>query len=178
MRGLGRPTAAQRPGWACPATLARVQAFRSPNGLRRPPAVVAAWICLPGGLHLVPGYGVTVDDMRDGDVAEQWVPAGCTLPTTEQPMRLAEFDTLFRLALRTVDRTGRTRLVLGLESAPGREAAVLDLTRREAECCSFFSFTLTDRGDLLLLEVAVPPAHVDVLAAVAERVARALGPAR
>ncbi len=116
--------------------------------------------------------------MRDDDVAEQWAPAACTLPTTEQSTRLAEFDALFRAALLTVDRTSPTRLLLGLESAPGREASVLDLTRRESECCSFFSFTLIDRGDLLLLEVAVAPAHVDVLAAVAERAALALGPVK
>lgn len=33
--------------------------------------------------------------MSDNEVAEDWVSSLCTLPTTEQPLRLAEFDDLF-----------------------------------------------------------------------------------
>jgi len=102
-----------------------------------------------------------------------WVPAACTLPTVERPMRVAEFDALFRAASRTVDRPEPTRLVLGLEPAPGRAETVRDLTRRETECCSFFEFTVIEHQGRLRLEVVVPSAHVDVLTAIAERVTRA-----
>lgn len=85
-------------------------------------------------------------------------------------MRQAEFDGLFSTALRTLERPGRTRLVMTLEAAPGRAEAVRDLTDRETECCSFFSFILTEQAGLLLLEVAVPLAHVDVLDAIVARV--------
>lgn len=127
------------------------------------------------GLHPVLRYRVTVDGMRDDEVAEGWVPSACTLPTAEQPMRVAEFDGLFRAALRTVDRPDPTRLVMTFEPALGRAESVRDLTRRETECCSFFTFTLAEHDELVLLEVAVPSAHVDVLDAIAERAARVSG---
>lgn len=42
--------------------------------------------------------------MTSNDVAEEWVSSACTLPTTEQPTRVAEFDGLFASALRTMER--------------------------------------------------------------------------
>ncbi len=90
-------------------------------------------------------------------------------------MRVAEFDGLFRAALRRLDQPDQTRLVLTLEAAPGRAENVRDLARRETECCSFFTITVTEQDRLLLLDVAVPPTHVDVLDAVAERAARVSG---
>ena len=33
---------------------------------------------------------------------EDWAPTSCTLPTAEQPLRLAEFDEFFRAAVRRV----------------------------------------------------------------------------
>jgi len=106
-----------------------------------------------------------------------WAPAACTLPTAERPLRVAEFDALFADALRTVERVSDTRLTLLLEPAPGRADQVRDLTRRETQCCSFFTFTLTER-DLLRLEVTVPPAQVRVLDGLADRVSRAGGTVR
>ncbi len=100
-----------------------------------------------------------------------WVPAACTLPTAERPLRVAEFDTLFAGAVRTVRRVSATQLTLLLEPAPGRGDLVRELTRRETECCSFFTFTLTD-GDPLRLEVTVPPTHVEVLDSLARETAR------
>lgn len=113
--------------------------------------------------------------MSDDEVAEGWVPSACTLPTAEQPIRVAEFDGLFRSALCGLDRPDQTRLVLILERAPGRAENVRDLARRETECCSFFTITVAGQDRLLLLEVVVPPTHVDVLDAVAERAARVSG---
>jgi hypothetical protein len=46
-------------------------------------------------------------------MAEDWTPDACTLPTTERPLRLAEFDDLFTARLRS-DRPAPTRLDLVL----------------------------------------------------------------
>jgi hypothetical protein len=100
-------------------------------------------------------------------VEPTWAPDACTLPTVEQPLRVAEFDDLFA-AVRTVRRDDPTRLTLLLEPAPGRAEVVRDLTRRESECCSFFRFGI-EEGDPLRLEIAVPAAHVQVLDAIAAR---------
>lgn len=107
--------------------------------------------------------------------AAEWVPSACTLPTAEQPLRTAEFDHVFRTALRAVDRPGLTRLVLTLESAPGRADAVHDLIDRESQCCAFFTFSLTAEPGAVRLEVSVPPANVAVLEALATRAAELAG---
>ncbi|MEV4838269.1 hypothetical protein AB0K05_27425 [Nonomuraea sp. NPDC049486] len=39
---------------------------------------------------------------------QAWVPSACTLPTAEQPLRVAEFDALFADAVRAVARPDRT----------------------------------------------------------------------
>ena len=42
------------------------------------------------GLHLLPRYGLTVEYMTQTEPT--WVPEACTLPTAQQPLRLAEFE--------------------------------------------------------------------------------------
>ena len=86
-------------------------------------------------------------------------------------MRLAEFDELFAAAIRGVRRSGPAELVLTLAAAPGRADLIRELTRKEAECCSFFTFRLED-GDPLRLRITVPPSHADVLDALADRASR------
>ncbi|MBA2638884.1 MAG: hypothetical protein H0U77_02570 [Nocardioidaceae bacterium] len=113
--------------------------------------------------------------MRDHEEVSGLVPSACTLPTAAHPVRVAEFDDLFRAALRTTERCGPTRLVLTFASAPGRVEMVRDLTEREAECCSFLTFALAEHADLLLLEVIVSSPHIDVLDAIAERALRVSG---
>jgi hypothetical protein len=105
------------------------------------------------------------------------VPSACTLPTALRPVRLAEFDTLFRTALRAVHRVSPTQLRLTLDGAAAVEAAARDLTRRESECCSFFAFDFARAGDGLCLDISVPGAYIDVLDALAGRAAATL-PAR
>jgi hypothetical protein len=103
-----------------------------------------------------------------------WVPAACTLPATAQPLRLAEFDDLFRSYVTRVERCAPDRVVLHL-SAPDPEAVderVTDLTRREASCCSFFKFTLSHGIQAMQLEVAVPMAHSAQLDALTQRAAQ------
>jgi hypothetical protein len=61
-----------------------------------------------------------------------WVPEACTLPTVELPLRVAEFDDLFAVALRDVHRVAASRLQLTLD--PAAEAAARDLVAREIRC--------------------------------------------
>ncbi|MDG4792572.1 hypothetical protein [Micromonospora sp. WMMD1082] len=102
-------------------------------------------------------------------VSGAWVPQACTLPTTEQPLRLAEFDEMFASAVVGVQRVDRMRVRLELRPEPGAAGRAADLMVRETRCCSFFTFTLTATGGQLALEVAVPAEHVDVLDALAAR---------
>lgn len=106
--------------------------------------------------------------MGDADPNTTWVPDACALPTVEQPLRVAEFDTLFRSALRAVQRIEPTRVRLVLD-AEG-EATARDLARRETECCSFFTFDVTPADDgQLHVDVAVPDDRREVLDALVSR---------
>jgi hypothetical protein len=96
-----------------------------------------------------------------------WVPEACTLPTAEQPFRIAEFDTLFEQHLERVTRVDPTTLDLTL--AADAEAPTAELTARETECCSFFTFELTPNDEHLGLRITVPPAQVAVLDALSAR---------
>ncbi|BEL04488.1 hypothetical protein Q0Z83_026790 [Actinoplanes sichuanensis] len=102
-----------------------------------------------------------------------WVPEVCTLPSAEQPLRLAEFDDLFVTAVRAVDTTGPTRARLALAGPAGLAETVRDLTARESSCCSFFVFTVTAEpagdGEAVTLDVEVPPPHAAVLTAFVRR---------
>ncbi|GIG03020.1 hypothetical protein [Catellatospora citrea] len=99
-----------------------------------------------------------------------WVPEACTLPTAEQPLRLAEFDALFTEAVRDSTRLSTTHLRLQLMGGADLEPVVRDLTARETQCCSFFTFGIVaPAAGHVVLDVEVPPAHVNVLDALAER---------
>ncbi|MFF4771456.1 hypothetical protein ACFY05_01205 [Microtetraspora fusca] len=104
-----------------------------------------------------------------------WAPSACTLPTAEQPLRVAEFDALFAEAVQAITRPERTRLRLELVFGPDNAARAAELTARENGCCSFFTFALTVAGDTLTLEVAVPPEHVEVLDALQARAGATAG---
>jgi transglutaminase-like putative cysteine protease len=121
-----------------------------------------------------------------GPARASWVAVeACTLPTAEQPLRVAEFDDLFAHALRAVEYPHATaeqaRLVLrGDEALAGRVQRLADA---ETACCSFFTFSLTPLdGDesgntVLALDVGVPTDHSHVLAALVQRAERFLRPA-
>jgi hypothetical protein len=98
-----------------------------------------------------------------------WAPQACTLPTAERPVRVAEFDELFATGLRGQRRLTRTRLRWRLD--PAAEATARDLTGRESECCSFFTFTFAPAGAAVQLDVEVPAGHAAVLDALARRAA-------
>ncbi|AGB23343.1 hypothetical protein Mycsm_03022 [Mycobacterium sp. JS623] len=102
-------------------------------------------------------------------VPEDWAPDACTLPTTERPLRVAEFDDLFTFVVRA-ERRQPQRLELVLQrivEAPARE-----LARRESACCSFFTFEFEAVDEDVLMRIGVPPEHVAVLDALEARITR------
>jgi hypothetical protein len=118
-----------------------------------------------------------------GKDAAAWVPVdACTLPTADQPLRLAEFDDLFTDALNTVEGDGaqRARLLLaGDATLPGRVRRLVDA---ESSCCSFITFTVTSSEPhpaagpgktSVALTIEVPAARAEVLAALVTRAERA-----
>ncbi len=106
-----------------------------------------------------------------------WVPEACTLPTVEQPLRVAEFDDLFATAVRPAERLAPTELRIHLP--PGHETVSItrDLIAKETGCCSFFSFDIVPSATETELDVRVPDARTAVLEAMQQRAeaARAVG---
>ena len=98
-----------------------------------------------------------------------WVPEACTLPTAEQPLRIAAFDQLFSDVVQGAERTAPTRLHLDLRPDPQVAGRVAELAAAETSCCSFFTFRLTVTGGSLGLDIEVPDSYVSVLDALAER---------
>jgi hypothetical protein len=105
---------------------------------------------------------------------ESFAPAACTLPAAELPLRRAEFTTLFATSLRGLQRIDQTNLRMTL-AADTDQSTVMDLTARETECCSFFTFTVRAVDGAVLLDVSVPPAYIDVLDGLARHAASAAG---
>ena len=95
-------------------------------------------------------------------------PDACTLPTAEQPLRIAEFDRLFAYASE-VDRSGPQTARIALPSRPEVAAQAAHLVVRETQCCSFFTFSLTATGGRLHLDVTVPESQTAVLDAMVGR---------
>ncbi|MFC4856337.1 hypothetical protein [Actinophytocola glycyrrhizae] len=99
----------------------------------------------------------------------EWVPSACTLPTVEQPLRVAEFDDLFAKAVR-VERPADGELAFAFPASPELAGAAATLAARETACCSFFTFTRTVSAEELTLAVSVAEPHIEVLTALAARV--------
>ena len=108
-------------------------------------------------------------------MTESWVPPSCTLPTTELPLRAAEFDAVFADAVRLVERPSPDRVRLELEPAAEVAARVADLVVRETACCSFFTFALTATAGALHLDITVVPGHIEVLDVLAAQATAAAG---
>lgn len=105
-----------------------------------------------------------------------WAPDSCTLPTADRPVRSAEFDEVFGQGLRRVSRLSDRRGQWEFDADPGQAARLADLLRRETDCCSFFTFTLTSEAPgTIMVDVAVPAAHTGVLNALHQRAARQAG---
>ncbi|MGN9910153.1 hypothetical protein ACTMTJ_21625 [Phytohabitans sp. LJ34] len=103
------------------------------------------------------------------------VPDACTLPAAGRPLRLAAFDELFVTAVRRVEPVTAEHVRMWLSGPAGLVKAVRDLTAREAQCCSFFTFTVTpepaDVGEALRLDIAVPARYTGVLESLGQRAA-------
>jgi hypothetical protein len=139
--------------------------------------------CIGRGLHPVPRYRFTVEWTARHHAPHRLieepampfdVPDACALPTAEQPLRLAEFDTLFATAVRQVETVSPTHARMRMSGPAGLEATVRDLTARETECCSFFAFTTApspqaDDGEALTLDIEVPGPYAGVLASLVQQ---------
>jgi hypothetical protein len=107
----------------------------------------------------------------------------CTLPTAAQPMRLLEFDELFRRQVHPPRWIGAHQVEFTFADADGLHAEVSDLVARESECCSFFEFAIDQHAqpaveeDRLVLRVGVPATRGEVLQALTERAIAAIGAA-
>jgi len=115
--------------------------------------------------------------MQRAEAHDDWVPAGeCTLPTADQPLRVAEFDRLFRTATRTVTRPAPTLLRLELHASA--EQTARDLANRESGCCSFFDFTVSRDRETVRMNIEVPAEHTHVLTGIEAQATAALEEAR
>lgn len=101
----------------------------------------------------------------------------CTLPTPAQPLRIQEWQGLFATGALGVERLGAYQVRIALRPTPEVAAAAGDLTVRETECCSFFTFALTASAGALHLDVTVPPSQAAVLTALTGWAERAGAPA-
>jgi hypothetical protein len=106
-----------------------------------------------------------------------WVPVdACSLPTAEQPLRVAEFGQLFAASVRGVARPSAIRLRLELDAAA--EPVARDLAGRESSCCAFFTFAFVPAGQgTVWMDIEVSPERADVLDGVAAQ-AEAAGAGR
>ena len=106
-------------------------------------------------------------------IESTWIPESCTLPTVDQPLRLAEFDALFAEDVTAVQQptADTARLTLRPDAAVAARAA--DLAVRETACCSFFEFTLSVTGGHLAMQIRASAAQTGVLDAVVDRARRA-----
>lgn len=105
------------------------------------------------------------------EVLAAWVPAdACTLPMAQRPLRVAEFDELFAVAVREVERPEPDRLRLHLAADEQVQRTTRELVERESECCAFFSFGLSQTEGWLQLDIRVPAGRVEVLDSLARRI--------
>lgn len=98
-----------------------------------------------------------------------WVPESCTLPTVDQPSRVAEFDDLFARAVAPADRVGSTTMLVHLPAGEDVASLTRELTARETACCAFFSFDVRPSSRGTELEVRVPESRTAVLDAMQHR---------
>lgn len=93
---------------------------------------------------------------------------GCTLPTTDRPLRQAEFDELFG-DIEALESPAATELVLHLRRDPEVIGRAATLAAKESQCCSFFGFRVTIDADQSSLAITTSGDHEQVLAAIADR---------
>ena len=77
----------------------------------------------------------------------------CTLPAAAQPLRLMEFDELFRSQVRPPQQIDARPVEFTFAGAEGLHAKVSDLVARESTCCSFFEFTIDEHAQACLITI-------------------------
>jgi hypothetical protein len=112
---------------------------------------------------------MTTEPAADAMTREDWVPASCTLPLTEQPLRRREFDELFAHDVTAVHAESPDRIRLELRVDPGVAARAASLAVKETGCCSFFAFELAICDGTVSLAVSTAPGHEELLAALRGR---------
>jgi hypothetical protein len=98
-----------------------------------------------------------------------WVPAACTLPTAEQPLRRAEFDELFAEDVLGVNQLSPQQVRLELRPDAEVAARAASLAAKETGCCSFFTFGLTITDGTVSMTISTEQEHRTVLAALGAR---------
>ena len=99
---------------------------------------------------------------------KEMIPAACTLPDVDRPLRVAEFESFFATAVHSAERNEPGRLSLVLDPAFAGQAA--ELAVRETHCCSFFEFAVIATGAGVRFEIQVPAGQTGVLDALEARV--------
>lgn len=102
-------------------------------------------------------------------VDDDWVPAACTLPTAEQPLRRGEFDALFAEDVLRVDQLSPLQVRLELRPDAEVAARAAGLAAKETGCCSFFTFALAITEGTVSMTVSTEQEHRTVLAALGAR---------
>lgn len=100
---------------------------------------------------------------------QSWAPDACTLPSAEQPLRVADFDALFRAGALRVDRAAGQELTVTLRPDPLVAAKAAELAVRETACCSFFRFDLAVADGAVTLRITAGSEHAATLDALADR---------
>jgi hypothetical protein len=90
------------------------------------------------------------------------------MPTSERPLRLAEFDSLFASSARRVTRDEH-RVRIHLEGDSTLRERVRDLADRETACCSFFTFAIEGPSSAVVMDISVPESRREILDALADR---------
>jgi hypothetical protein len=95
----------------------------------------------------------------------------------EQPLRRAEFDSLFAHDVLAIDRESSRRLRLELRPDPETVSRAAGLAAKEVGCCSFFAFDLAIAEGAVSMSIETAPSHEAVLAGLTARAESLLGSA-
>lgn len=101
-----------------------------------------------------------------------WVPPACTLPTEEQPLRVAEFDDFFSQDAVGLNWLSPNQLRIDVRAEPDAASHAASLAVRESGCCSFFTFELPISAGAVGLVVSTVKTHAAVLEALGDRAER------
>jgi hypothetical protein len=84
------------------------------------------------------------------------VPIACTLNQDDARSRIDEWRAALHDSVTATTRVSTRRLDLRLADGPDHAGRLVDLARRETECCRFFSFTVEIDAEGATLVVQVP----------------------